>query len=135
MLDYVKLGQKVDKEQYKPLVSEYREELYHLQRGTHVAQIPVIMVVEGWDASGKGDAIHSLNAHLDPRTVRVFPILAPRSVEKRRPWLWRFWRRIPARGRWVIFSGSWYRRVLLDRVQKNVRAPEWRRARPHSRVP
>lgn len=44
------------------------------------------------------------------------------------PWLWRFWVRIPNRGEMAIFDQSWYRRVLIDRVEKRVGKMVWKQA-------
>jgi polyphosphate kinase 2 (PPK2 family) len=54
--------------------------------------------------------------------------LPPRTYETRYPWLWRFWLKIPAYGQMVVYDTSWYRRVLIDRLNKAVRKREWRDA-------
>jgi polyphosphate kinase 2 (PPK2 family) len=53
---------------------------------------PVLVLFEGWDASGKGGAIRRLVAPLDMRHVRVSQFAAPSSDEKRHHFLWRFFR-------------------------------------------
>ena len=57
-----------------------------------------LVVVEGWDAAGKGGAIQRLTANWDPRAFRVWPIAAPSEEEKNRHFLWRFWTRLPGAG-------------------------------------
>src|SRR5690349_8245160 len=52
---------------------------------------PLVVVFEGWDASGKGGAIKRLVAPLDPRHVRVAQFAAPTADEKRHHFLGRFW--------------------------------------------
>jgi polyphosphate kinase 2 (PPK2 family) len=88
----------------------------------------VIILFEGWDAAGKGTTIHSLTDPIDPRGYKIYPIRASRTYEKKRPWLWRFWLKIPARGEWAIFDRSWYGRVLVERMLKLVPKAEWKRA-------
>ena len=44
---------------------------------------PVLVLFEGWDASGKGGALKRLVASLDPRHVRVASFAAPSHDEKR----------------------------------------------------
>ncbi len=41
---------------------------------------PLVVVFEGWDASGKGGAIKRLVAPLDPRHVRVAQFAAPTAT-------------------------------------------------------
>jgi polyphosphate kinase 2 (PPK2 family) len=88
----------------------------------------VIILFEGWDAAGKGTSIRELTEPLDPRGFKLYPIRAARTFEKNRPWLWRFWLKLPSRGEWAIFDRSWYGRVLVERVEKLIPEEEWRRA-------
>jgi polyphosphate kinase 2 (PPK2 family) len=89
---------------------------------------PLCVVLEGWDASGKGGAIKRLAAKLDPRHVRVKQYSAPTSDELRHHWLWRFWPALPGWGGMAILDRSWYGRVLVERVEGYASAEEWRRA-------
>jgi AMP-polyphosphate phosphotransferase len=104
-----------------------RERLYSLQKASWDAGLPVILVFEGWDAAGKGTTIRALTEHLDPRGFKLYPIRAARTYEKKRPWLWRFWTKLPARGEIAIFDRSWYGRVLVERVENLIPESEWRR--------
>ncbi len=88
----------------------------------------MVIVFEGQDAAGKGGSIHRLTAALDARQYRVHRIAAPSDEEALRPWVWRFWRRLPADGRIAIFDRSWYGRVLVERVEALARPDEWQRA-------
>ncbi len=87
-----------------------------------------IIVVEGWDAAGKGGAIQRLTAECDPRHYHVWPIGAPTQDEKAHHYLWRFWTRLPRGGEVAIFDRSWYGRVLVERVEGFATEAEWRRA-------
>ena len=86
-----------------------------------------IVVVEGFDAAGKGGAIQRLTSGWDPRAFQVWPIKAPTEEEKARHFLWRFWNRLPAKGEIGIFDRSWYGRVLVERVEGFASEAEWRR--------
>ena len=89
---------------------------------------PLCVVLEGWDASGKGGAIKRLVAKLDPRHVRVKQYSAPTHDELRHPWLWRFWPALPGWGGMAILDRSWYGRVLVERVEGFATVEEWTRA-------
>jgi polyphosphate kinase 2 (PPK2 family) len=89
---------------------------------------PLCVVLEGWDASGKGGAIKRLIGELDPRHVRVKQYAAPTPDELRHPWLWRFWPALPGWGGMAILDRSWYGRVLVERVEGFASPDEWRRA-------
>jgi polyphosphate kinase 2 (PPK2 family) len=89
---------------------------------------PLIVVFEGWDASGKGGAIKRLVAPLDPRHVRVSQFAAPSEDEKRHHFLRRFWPALPGWGGMTVFDRSWYGRVLVERVEGFADPEEWGRA-------
>ena len=96
--------------------------------GDHRLGPPLCVVLEGWDASGKGGAIKRLVAKLDPRHVRVKQYSAPTPDELRHRWLWRFWPALPGWGGMAILDRSWYGRVLVERIEGYASADEWRRA-------
>ena len=89
---------------------------------------PLLVVFEGWDASGKGGAIKRLVAPLDPRHVRVKQFAAPTYDEKRHHWLARFWDPLPGWGGMAVFDRSYYGRVLVERVEGFAKATAWKRA-------
>lgn len=120
MLETIDLQKKVDKPTYKARMADLSERLYFVQQRAWEAGVPVIILFEGWDAAGKGTTIHELTDPIDPRGYKIYPIRASRTYEKKRPWLWRFWNKIPARGEWAIFDRSWYGRVLVERMLKLV---------------
>ena len=90
--------------------------------------ITVLAVFEGNDAAGKGGAIRRITSAVDARQYQVVPIAAPTEEERAQPYLWRFWRHIPRKGRITIFDRSWYGRVLVERVEKFCSEFDWMRA-------
>ncbi|MDQ3771912.1 MAG: UDP-galactose-lipid carrier transferase [Actinomycetota bacterium] len=89
---------------------------------------PVLVLFEGWDASGKGGAIKRMVASLDPRHVRVAQFSAPTYDEKRHHFLQRFWDKLPGWGGMAVFDRSWYGRVLVERVENLATTEQWTRA-------
>jgi polyphosphate kinase 2 (PPK2 family) len=89
---------------------------------------PLLVLFEGWDASGKGGAIKRLVAPLDPRHVRVAQFAAPSADEKRHHFLARFQAALPGWGGMTVLDRSWYGRVLVERVRGLASEAEWRRA-------
>src|SRR3954471_17431924 len=88
----------------------------------------LLVLFEGWDASGKGGAIKRLVAPLDPRHVRVSQFAAPTADEKRHHFLGRFWPALPGWGGMAVLDRSWYGRVLVERVEGFAAEEQWRRA-------
>ena len=120
--------QKISKIDYKRQMNLLEPKLKRLQREAIELNIPVVVLFEGWGASGKGTQINRLILELDPRHFSVFSILAEKEEEALRPFLWRYWTKTPARGRMAIFDRSWYRRVHVDRVNKVAPREQWQRA-------
>ncbi len=88
----------------------------------------LVIMFEGMDAAGKGSTIRRITSAMDARFYHVIPIAAPSEEERAQPYLWRFWRHVPAHGRAVIFDRSWYGRVLVERVEKFAAEDDWLRA-------
>ena len=82
---------------------------------------------EGWDAAGKGGCIQRVIGSFDPRQYHIVPTAAPTDEERAQPYLWRFWRNVPRRGRVTIFDRSWYGRVLVERVEGFCSEADWMR--------
>lgn len=128
MLEQVDLSKKVEKEEYKTVVSDLELRLGELQREARALDIPILIVFEGWDAAGKGTLINRLILTFDPRGCIVYPINPPNEEERLRPFLWRFWIKTPPKGKIAVFDRSWYGRVLVERVGKFAKKREWQRA-------
>jgi polyphosphate kinase 2 (PPK2 family) len=125
MLDTVDLERELDRATYERNYRPLRDQLSALQRSVYEAAIPVVLVFEGWDASGKGDTIEKVVGRVDPRGYEVHVTRAPTEEERLRPFLWRFWTRLPEKGTIAIFDRSWYRRVLGERVAKETPRRVW----------
>jgi len=128
MLDKIDLQRKLSRETYDKLLPGLQRRLYDLEKACWDNKIASIFVFEGWDAAGKGSSISTVTARLDPRGFKVHAIHAPRTYEKARPWLWRFWSKLPNYGEMAIFEGSWYGRVLIERIEGLTPEKEWRQA-------
>jgi polyphosphate:AMP phosphotransferase len=116
------------KSEYEPQLLHWQGRLARLVRHKKFAKLPLTLVFEGQDAAGKGGAIRRITHALDARQFRAIPISAPTDEELARPYLWRFWRRLPQPGRIAIFDRSWYGRVLVERIEGYAQAHEWQRA-------
>jgi polyphosphate kinase 2 (PPK2 family) len=128
MLEKVDLSADISRKDYEKQILEIQLGLVELQQKIRVKGIPVIIMYEGWDASGKGGSILRITEKIDPRGCRVWPIAAPTPEELSHHYLWRFWTRMPGKGEIAIFDRSWYGRVLVERVEKLAKPHEWKRA-------
>ena len=128
MLEKIDLNKTMSKEEYDQQMDRLTEQIGSVQRACIEEHIPILIVVEGLGASGKGTLINRLIQPLDPRGFHVYAIKGETEEEKRHPFLWRFWTKTPAKGRMVILDRSWYRRVTLDRFEGRISDKELRQS-------
>jgi len=128
VLGAVDLSKELDKKTYSKELELAKGRLALAVRGARFAKRSLVLVFEGWDASGKGGAIRRITSALDARMYSVVQVSAPTEEERAQPYLWRFWRHVPGHGRVMIFDRSWYGRVLVERVEGFADPADWSRA-------
>lgn len=126
MLETLDLSRSLSKEEYRDIVDPLQIRLGELQRTLRAERVPTLIVFEGWDAAGKGTCMNALMQPLDPRGFRVYPDRPPSEEERLRPFLWRFWNRMPPAGEISIFDRSWYWHLLRGRIDETLPKRAWR---------
>jgi polyphosphate:AMP phosphotransferase len=116
------------KADYKAVIEKQQKKLSLLTRHPKFRERNVVLVFEGMDAAGKGGAVRRVTAALDARLYHTIPIAAPTDEERAHPYLWRFWRHIPRKGKFTIYDRSWYGRVLVERIEGFCSEEDWLRA-------
>jgi polyphosphate:AMP phosphotransferase len=128
VLKRLDLTQRLAKDKYEDELEKLQGRLNLLARHDNFKKISVVAVFEGWDAAGKGGSIRHVIEALDARLYNIIQVAAPTDEERAQPYLWRFWRHVPRRGRFAIFDRSWYGRVLVERVEGFCSQVDWMRA-------
>jgi len=98
----------MSKKAYEARLPDVRAALVRMQVELKSAKFPVVLVIGGVEASGKGDVVNILNGWLDPRGFETFAFHEPTDEERERPAMWRYWRTLPPNGRMAIYSGGWH---------------------------
>jgi polyphosphate:AMP phosphotransferase len=122
------LTKRMDKKDYEAELLSLQGKLNLLTRHRNFKKRSVVLVFEGVDAAGKGGGIRRITQALDARAYRIQSVAAPTEEERTQPYLWRFWRNLPRRGKVMIFDRSWYGRVLVERVEGFCSEADWQRA-------
>jgi PPK2 family polyphosphate:nucleotide phosphotransferase len=76
----------------------------------------VLVCLQALDAGGKDGTIRHVMSGVNPQGVRVSSFKVPSAEELDHDYLWRYARRLPARGDIGIFNRSHYEEVLVVRV-------------------
>lgn len=114
MLEKIDLSRKLEKGEFKALAPSLMDRLGELQRLAKSAQVPILILFEGWDAAGKGTLMNQLIQPLDPRGFRVHNVHEAGENDRFYPPLKPFWDMTPPKGRIGIFNKSWYRLLTDD---------------------
>ncbi len=110
MFETLEVGKKISAGDFSSLQQQLRDRLLQAQLDLAGRDYPVIIVVAGQDGAGKGSLVQQLNEWMDPRWIETNTFWEHSDEEESRPYFWRFWRSLPARGKIGIFLGSWYTR-------------------------
>ena len=106
---------------------QLRQMLAELQLKIRENKLPVIIIFEGWSASGKGSLIGDLIKYLDPRFFKVYSTLPADSAQMRYPMMKRFWANIPEYGKMAVMDRSWYQELAVARMEEDISDKEYAR--------
>jgi PPK2 family polyphosphate:nucleotide phosphotransferase len=82
----------------------------------------VLVILQALDAAGKDGTIRHVMSGVNPQGVGVHSFKVPSKEELDHDFLWRYARRLPARGEIGIFNRSHYEEVLVVRVHPELLA-------------
>lgn len=85
---------------------KYRNELAKRQQIVKDAKLPVVVMLDGWSAAGKGSALASIIKYMDPRFFKVYNMDVITEEEARKPFLYRHAAKLPRYGQFSFFDGS-----------------------------
>jgi polyphosphate:AMP phosphotransferase len=125
MFESADLDHRVSKADYKKEKPRLHEALLKAQLElVDQKHFAVLILIEGMDAAGKGEAVQMLHDWMDPRHVHTRAFGEPSEEERERPPLWRYWRALPAKGQIGIFFNTWQsvglKRLQEDRHEENL---------------
>ncbi|HVP94663.1 MAG TPA: polyphosphate:AMP phosphotransferase [Methanoregulaceae archaeon] len=116
MFERCDLDKKIDKKAFEKMIPDLRENLGRLQRACRDQGIPVVIVIEGWNASGITHVTGEIVRAIDPRGFDLHATGKPTDIEQAHHLLWRFFIKTPEKGRIAIFARSWYSRALAEEL-------------------
>ena len=116
-----------DKADAKEATGQQVERLSELQDKLWAeAKHPVLIVLQGIDASGKDGAIRRVMSAFNPQGCQVSSFKVPTAEEAAHDFLWRIHKRVPGKGEIGVFNRSHYEEVLVVRVHELVPRDVWK---------
>ncbi|VAW01653.1 Polyphosphate kinase 2 [hydrothermal vent metagenome] len=94
----------------------FQIELLKLQRHLESKKIPMIVIFEGRDASGKGGTIRRITRYMNEKRYRVVALGKPTDEQLTQWYFQRYVETFPAGGEMVLFDRSWYNRAMVEPV-------------------
>ena len=116
-----------DKEALNAEIKQIREQLLGQQQLLRDAKLPVLVLIEGWAAAGKGSLIKELISEIDPRFYSVVsPVILPES-EERYPFLYQYAKAIPENGKITFLDSGWMESAVRKYLRHEITKEEYRR--------
>ena len=108
-------------------IGRLRDKLAAQQTAIRDAKLPVIVLVEGWAAAGKGGLINELISELDPRFFSVFSLDAALPGAERYPFLYPFFNAIPEDGKLLFMDSGWMEDTVRRHIRREITDKEYER--------
>ncbi len=116
-----------DKSALNEEIKALRAQLMGQQQQLREAKLPVLVLIEGWSAAGKGTLIKELISEIDPRFYQVIsPMVTPES-ENRYPFLYPFATEIPENGKITFFDSGWMENTVQKGLKMEISKAEFKR--------
>ena len=114
-------------QELKERLKAAREKLEKQQLLIKEQKVPVFVLIEGWGTSGKGFCIGQIIKNIDPRFFKVESMGEKTEDERRRPFLYRYFSRIPEEGKFVFLDSGWMDDIVKERLHGNLDDEEYAR--------
>ena len=126
MLKDFKPAKKEDSKALKAEIKALKEELLARQQPVREKGLPILVLVEGWSAAGKGSLIRQLISEIDPRFYNVTsPVILPES-EERYPFLYPYASAIPENGKIMFYDSGWMDGAVRKYLRRDITREDYK---------
>jgi len=96
-----------EKEELEERLKAANEKLFCQQMMIKERSLPVLVLFEGWGTAGKGSVLGKVIRNIDPRFFKVAAMDVPTQEEQRKPFLYRYFVKIPEAGKFMFLDSGW----------------------------
>ncbi len=108
-------------------IKALRARLIGQQQLIREKKLPILVLLEGWAAAGKGSLIKEIISEIDPRFYNVVsPAVIPES-ESRYPFLYPYAAAIPENGKLIFLDSGWMEAVVRKKLRLEISKDEYKR--------
>ena len=122
--DWIK-PEKPEAEELEQRLEEAKSKLERLQTRIKENKLPILVLLEGWGAAGKGSVLGRVIKNIDPRFFDVATMEKATEDEQRRPFLYRYFAKIPEAGKFMFLDGGWMTDVTNGLLHKELSRKEY----------
>ncbi len=112
-------------EEIEARLEKARYQLFERQIKVKEGKVPVMILLEGWGAAGKGSILGKVIKNMDPRFFRVDTMGVPTEEELRKPFLYKYFKRIPENGRFAFLDGGWVDEVAMQCLHEDLEGEQY----------
>ena len=89
--------------------------------------LPVLVLFEGWGTAGKGSVLGKVIKNIDPRFFKVATMDELTEEEKRKPFLYRYFVKIPEKGKFEFLDSGWMDEIVNDCLHNDMGEKEYKK--------
>ena len=115
------------KEEMEQRLKKARARLEQQQILMKEKKLPVLVLLEGWGAAGKGSVLGKIIKNIDPRFFKVAVMDEPTEEEARKPFLYRHFIKIPEAGKFVFMDSGWMSEVTREKLRGELSEQEYKK--------
>lgn len=115
------------KEEMEQRLKKVRARLEQQQILMKEKKLPVLVLLEGWGAAGKGSVLGKIIKNIDPRFFKVEVMDEPTEEEARKPFLYRHFVKIPEAGKFVFMDSGWMSEVTREKLRGELSEQEYKK--------
>ncbi len=117
--------EKLEEDVLQTRLEAARNRLFVQQMELKTHKLPVLVLMEGWGTAGKGSTIGKVIRNIDPRFFKVATMDIPTEEEKRKPFLYRYFAKIPEAGKFMFLDSGWMDEITTDRLRGGMELSEY----------
>ena len=126
LTDFEKAKQE-DKAKVSQEIKNLRARLVAQQQQLRSGKLPVLVLIEGWSAAGKGSLIKEIISEMDPRFYQVTSLAIIPESDSRYPFLYPYANAIPENGQVVFLDSGWMESVVRKKLRLEITREEYKR--------
>ena len=127
MLENWNKPQRPDDSEIEERLDAARGKLTALQMQIKEHGLPVLVLFEGWGTAGKGSVLGKVIKNIDPRFFKVATMDVPTEEERRKPFLYRYFVKIPEKGKFVFLDSGWMDEIVKECLHDNPGEKEYKK--------